>query len=130
MRSQLSTDQKARVPDALPSKAAQMDKATPAAPRPTAPRAGLRLGEPRPSRPAPSLVGGITDLRDPLRPGAAWADFSKPAETTEPDLSRLSHRLTGRHQTRADSLDVEWTLTCAYGFLRTARTSAIDLRIR
>jgi hypothetical protein len=45
------------------------------------------------------------------------------------DLSRLSHRLTGRHRTRADSLDIEPTLTCSYGFCRTDRTGSIDLRI-
>jgi hypothetical protein len=37
-------------------------------------------------------------------------------------LSRLSHRLTGRHGTRADGLDMQWTLTCGYGFCSTGRT--------
>jgi hypothetical protein len=45
-------------------------------------------------------------------------------------LSRLSHRLTGRHRTKADGLDIQWTLTCRYGLWRTGRTHGIDLRIR
>ena len=36
------------------------------------------------------------------------------------DLSQPSHRLTGRHRTQADSLDIRRILTCGYGFWRTA----------
>ena len=46
------------------------------------------------------------------------------------ELSRLSHRLTGRPRARADGLDIQWTLTCGYGFCRTGRTRSIDLRIK
>ena len=46
------------------------------------------------------------------------------------ELSRLSHRLTGRPRARADGLDIQSTLTCGYRFCRTGRTRSIDLRIR
>jgi len=46
-----------------------------------------------------------------------------------PDLSQLSHGLPGRHRTRPEGLDIEWTLTCGYGFCRTGWTCGIDLRI-
>jgi hypothetical protein len=46
------------------------------------------------------------------------------------DLSQPSHRLTGRHRTQADSLDIRRILTCGYGFCRTGRTHGIDLRNR
>ena len=46
------------------------------------------------------------------------------------DLSQPSHRLTGRHRTRADSLDIRRILTCGFGFWRTGRTHGIDLRIK
>ena len=49
--------------------------------------------------------------------------------TSAADLSQLSHRLTGRRWTRADSLDIQWTLTCSYGFWSTGRKCFIDLRI-
>lgn len=45
-------------------------------------------------------------------------------------LSLLSHELARQYRTRPDSLDIEWTLTCGYGFWRTGRTDSIDLRIR
>ena len=31
-------------------------------------------------------------------------------------ISQLSHRLTGRHRTGADGLDMQWILTSGYGF--------------
>src|SRR5262249_22617336 len=63
---------------------------------------------------------------------AAWQalSFGHPRHTSEAGLSRLSHRLTGRHRTRADGLDIQWTLACGYRFWRTDRTGGIDLRIR
>ena len=46
---------------------------------------------------------------------------------------QISHgfliRLTGRHRTKADSLDIQWTLTCGYGFWLADRTGGIDLRV-
>jgi hypothetical protein len=46
------------------------------------------------------------------------------------DLSQLSHKLVGRHRTRALMLDNRWTMTCGYGFRRTGRTLSIGLRIK
>jgi hypothetical protein len=46
------------------------------------------------------------------------------------DLSRLSHRLVGRHRTGADGLDIQWILTCGYGFWRADWTCGVGLRIR
>jgi hypothetical protein len=43
-------------------------------------------------------------------------------------ISQLSHRLAGRHRTRADGLDLRRTLTCGYGLRRTRWTSGTDLR--
>ena len=43
----------------------------------------------------------------------------------EADLSRRSHRLTGRHRTRPDGLDIQWTVTCGYGFQHTDRTRGL-----
>jgi len=45
-------------------------------------------------------------------------------------VSRPSHKLAGRHRTRADGLGIQWTLICGYGFRRTDRRRGIDLRIR
>jgi hypothetical protein len=45
-------------------------------------------------------------------------------------LSQPSHRLSGRHRTRANGLDIWRILTCEYGLWRTGRTSFIDLQIR
>jgi hypothetical protein len=60
---------------------------------------------------------------------AASAEVSE-ISIREADPSRLSHRLTGRHRTRPDGLDIQWTLTCGYGFWRTGRTDGIGLRIK
>jgi Fur family transcriptional regulator, ferric uptake regulator len=49
-----------------------------------------------------------------------------PRHASKAGLSRLSHRLTRRYRIRADDLDIQWTLTCAYGFRRTDRTGGID----
>jgi hypothetical protein len=32
------------------------------------------------------------------------------------EISRLSHRLTGLHRTKADGWDIQWALTCGYGY--------------
>jgi hypothetical protein len=52
-----------------------------------------------------------------------------PEAITAVTISQLSHRLTGRHRTRADGPDIKWTLSCGYGFWRTDRTDGIGLRI-
>src|SRR6266496_1466549 len=64
-------------------------------------------------------------------PAAAFPAAGEPvAADLAVTISQLSHRLAGRHQTMADGLDIQWTLTCGYGFCRTGRTRPIDLRIR
>jgi hypothetical protein len=45
-------------------------------------------------------------------------------------LSRPSHRLGRRNQTRVSVLDTPWTLTCGGGLRRTGWTPGTDLRIR
>ena len=44
-----------------------------------------------------------------------------------PSPSHNSHRLTGQHLTRADGQDIEWTLSCGYGFWRVDRIDGIDI---
>ncbi len=57
-------------------------------------------------------------------------DQAAASRNSWPDLSQLSHGLVGRHRIRPDGLDIQWTLTCGYGFLRTGWKDGIDLRIR
>jgi hypothetical protein len=85
------------------------------------------------SRPPPLQAG---DLLSEARQLAAIILIRLPADPARCParmrayLSRLSHRLTGRHQTRADGLDFQWILTCGYGCWRTGWTNGIDLRIK
>ena len=87
-------------------------------------------GEPAFENGSEGLVGVVPAYPRP-REQCGIADVGTAAGTaTGRDLSQISHRLTGRHWTRADGLDIQWTLTCGYGFRRTDRTGGIDLRIK
>ena len=61
-------------------------------------------------------------------PSGSVASGSEPA-TARPEaitavtISQLSDSLTGRHRTRADGPDIEWTLSCGYGCCGPCRRS-------
>jgi len=93
-------------------------------PKPCPGRGTCPIGRPRPGTDAPRAGDGHV---------TAWhrtTFYRMPEAITAVTISQLSHRLAGRHRTRADGPDIEWTLTCGYGFWRTDRIDGIDLRVR